>query len=478
MSAGRMNFHIALMAAAFLSVLAVVLLVSEVEAQEGDSEVALLCSPSCKNGGLCKQEDNGTFACQCPEGFMDKDCSNSFLDVICGATKVNAMLRQEFLEQHHVPATSVVLGGLTDESQNNSCVGTLREVQSSARGYYSMSETHGRRNCGAAMESNATHLILHYQVVVGNRTSVIERTYFVIKFSCVYPREERAKADIPMESRLLTFAIPEMQGVLQVLMALYKSDSFTADQQLVGSPMLTAFQRVYVRVHLAMSRDHSPVNVSGYFGLLAVNCWSTPSNNESDHLTHKIINDGCLADQTAYFHRGNGNDTSVDFSFQMFKFIGMEYSYIYIHCAVRVCYTSNRMACVPGCQGGRVKRHSKTDLFEGVLSIGPMKIVDENEDLLRTSINGLPMPVVIPVFVITAIGGALAALCCFTLSRHGWGLGSSENKEVEGGVTPPAPCHEVPSSDPVIAVSPDQRCSTAGLLPEILKGSRRTCVIS
>ncbi|XP_032816604.2 uromodulin-like [Petromyzon marinus] len=380
------------------------------------------CLPGvCQNGGLCGVTPQGSYVCTCFHGYTGRNCSEVSLRVDCGASEVSASLENDFLAWHNITATTVVLArhSSLDAVPSEACL--ARKSVSQGVSHLLMKQTHGREECGAKMMVNDTHVNIAYQVIIGNRSDVIERIYFVLDFSCVYPLEERVASDVAVTSALLTFIIPEMDGVLRVAMALYRSANFSQADRYAVSPRLSSFDRIYVRVFLHMHSKDKETDAKGDFNLLLVNCWCTPSDNASDPINHKLFNDGCPSDQTAYFHSVNGNDSHVDFSVQMLKFIGIQYQLVYIHCSVRVCFSVNSTQCVPGCQGGRVKRHTrKADTFEGVLSIGPMRIVDDEVEIEVTqSTHGLSTPILVPLLLVAAFAGALVSLGCFVATRRG-----------------------------------------------------------
>uniref|UniRef100_A0A8C4QRZ0 ZP domain-containing protein n=1 Tax=Eptatretus burgeri TaxID=7764 RepID=A0A8C4QRZ0_EPTBU len=262
-----------------------------------------------------------------------------------------------------------------------------------------------RVDCGTTALYNGSHVILSNALSVAKSTSVIERVYMSIAFSCVYPLESIVGLAYPIQPTMadelpgwrravLTLYAGTYYGTFRVVMELYNNSDFSLDDMYKGPPEIEAGQLLYVRISLVGAPNDG-------FGRLAVpTCWATHTEYPEPQL-HVFFQDGCILDSTLHFLMHNGASSEVRFAVEMFRFLDPQLADVYLHCHVQVCLPQlNDADCELECESRRKRKSRAIDgALAGTVSLGPIhRFLHQMEVVHQQSVA----PWAVAYFVISA----------------------------------------------------------------------------
>ncbi|XP_074802943.1 uromodulin-like [Natator depressus] len=263
-------------------------------------------------------------------------------------------------------------------------------------------------DCGTRMNSDGAHIVF-INTIQSNFSDIITRTFINITFACRYPvnymvQQPNGENKISVDIRTITLNTED--GNFSVSMMLYKDPNF--EDMWTTVPFLTLEDNIFVKVNM----------VPGHLIIHLENCWSTPTKNPSHAVQYSFIEDSCsqvVKDETLSVIM-NGEGAEAMFRIQMFKFVGISYNDIFLHCTVQICH-STAAVCKPNCTNyGRITRNKRetTPFPTHTVSYGPIKrkLADDGE----ANINKGKLPPVetlilggllMPFLVITGVFGTL-----------------------------------------------------------------------
>ncbi|CAH2307097.1 uromodulin [Pelobates cultripes] len=204
--------------------------------------------------------------------------------------------------------------------------------------------------CGTILTVNATHAVYKNIIYMApDPTNIIYREEIAINVSCTYPLDMITSLGTVLWPIIrYTWITIDGFGKFKVAMALYKDLSYVTPFEGPELNISTA-DTLYVGVFIAEGDTTA-------FNLVMENCFATPTNNIYDSVKYFIIQNSCpkLNDVTIKVYE-NGLSSKGQFSVQMFKFIG-DYSRVYLHCEVHLCYKLGGPSCLPVCPGEHSRR--------------------------------------------------------------------------------------------------------------------------
>ncbi|XP_023968558.1 alpha-tectorin-like isoform X2 [Chrysemys picta bellii] len=257
-------------------------------------------------------------------------------------------------------------------------------------------------DCGTRMASDGAHIVF-INTIQSNFSDIITRTFINITFACRYPvnymvQQPNGENKISVDIRTITLNTED--GNFSVSMMLYKDPNF--EDMWTTVPFLTLEDNIFVKVNM----------VPGHLIIQLENCWSTPTKDPSHAVQYSFIEDSCpqvVKDETLSVIM-NGGGAEAMFRIQMFKFVGISYNDIFLHCTVQICH-STAAVCKPNCTNyGRITRNKRetTPFPTHTVSFGPIKrkLADDGE----AKINKGKLP---PVETLI-LGGLLMAFLVIT----------------------------------------------------------------
>ncbi|XP_061482083.1 pancreatic secretory granule membrane major glycoprotein GP2-like [Rhineura floridana] len=230
-------------------------------------------------------------------------------------------------------------------------------------------------DCGTRMDSDGAHIIF-INTIQNNFSDIITRTFINITFACRYPinymvQQPNGENKIIVDIRSIILNTED--GNFSVSMLLYKDQHF--EDMWTTIPFLTLEDNIFVKVKM----------VPGNLIMRLENCWSTPTKDPVHAVQYFFIKESCpqiVKDETLTVI-ANGEGEEAMFRIQMFKFVGILYNHVFVHCTVQICH-STAAVCKPNCTDKdtliRTKREV-TPFFSHVVSYGPIKrkLVDNEE---------------------------------------------------------------------------------------------------
>ncbi|KAJ7342020.1 hypothetical protein JRQ81_008401 [Phrynocephalus forsythii] len=230
-------------------------------------------------------------------------------------------------------------------------------------------------NCGTRMDSDGAHIIF-INTIQNNFSDVITRTFVNITFACRYPinylvQQPNGENKISVDIRTITLNTED--GNFSVSMMLYKDQHF--EDMWTTIPLLTLEDNIFVKVKM----------VPGNFIMRLENCWSTPTKDPVHAVQYSFIKESCpetVKDETLFVIT-NGEGEEATFRIQMFKFVGISYNHVFLHCTVQICHTTAAV-CKPNCTGDEIQNRMKREVIpfsNHMVSYGPIKrkFVDNEE---------------------------------------------------------------------------------------------------
>ncbi|XP_053147039.1 pancreatic secretory granule membrane major glycoprotein GP2-like isoform X2 [Hemicordylus capensis] len=193
-------------------------------------------------------------------------------------------------------------------------------------------------DCGTRVDSDGAHIIF-INTIQNNFSDIITRTFINITFACRYPinymvQQPNEENKINVDIRTITLNTED--GNFSVSMVLYKDQYF--EDMWTTIPFLTLEDNIFVKIK--MVPDNLIIRVE--------NCWSTPTKDPIQAIQYSFIKDSCpqaVKDKTLSVIT-NGEGEEAMFRIQMFKFVGLSYNHVFLHCTVQICQ-STAAICKP-----------------------------------------------------------------------------------------------------------------------------------
>ncbi|XP_066478848.1 uromodulin-like [Tiliqua scincoides] len=257
-------------------------------------------------------------------------------------------------------------------------------------------------DCGTRMDSDGAH-ITFINTIQNNFSDIITRTFINITFACRYPinymvQQPNGENKISVDIRTITLNTED--GNFSVSMMLYKDPNF--EDMWTTIPFLTLEDNIYVKVQM----------VPGNLIIRLENCWSTPTKDPVHAIQYSFMKDSCpqMANDDTLSIIMNGEGEEAMFRIQMFKFVGISYNHVFLHCTVLICH-GIAATCKPNCTNNDKLTRNKREAIpvsSHMVSYGPIKLkLLDNEE---TKINKGSLPSV----EIWILGGVLMAVLAIT----------------------------------------------------------------
>ncbi|XP_069755611.1 pancreatic secretory granule membrane major glycoprotein GP2-like [Narcine bancroftii] len=315
------------------------------------------CLPNpCKNEGTCVVVD-GIDQCNCLHGLRGETCEDIKMEVECEHTYIKVLIIKDYFDWKNVSMDSVQLG-------EDGCKAASEVINGEE--YYTITIHHSNySHCGTVVLSNATHILYMNGVETQHTTGIITRLPSEsIDFTCAYQRERIVQLAFPIQPKTAIAVLHVQEGVVVVSMALYKTLNYQTAY--VELPVVSWLERLYISLKIEPG-------VKNFFVLTINDCWATPTKNPDDLPQYYLLKKGCPTDETVKIHNQIGNETSANFSVQMFRFT--KHPVVFLHCRTEICIPGNPEPCMLECLGKsspKTKREINTN-YEGLLTYGPIR---------------------------------------------------------------------------------------------------------
>nr|XP_028579438.1 pancreatic secretory granule membrane major glycoprotein GP2-like isoform X1 [Podarcis muralis] len=252
-------------------------------------------------------------------------------------------------------------------------------------------------DCGTRMDSDGAHIIF-INTIQNHLSDIITRTFINITFACRYPinymvQQPNGENKISVDIRTITLNTED--GNFSVSMMLYKDRHF--EDMWTTIPFLTLEDNVFVKVKM----------VPGNLIIRLENCWSTPTKDPVHAVQYSFIRDSCpqfVKDETLSVIT-NGEGEEALFRIQMFKFVGIAYNHVFLHCTVQICHGTTA-ACKPNCTDDSLTRTKREvpPFSSHMVSYGPIKRkVADNEETNVDRGKLLPVDILILSGILMAV---------------------------------------------------------------------------
>ncbi|KAM4043670.1 pancreatic secretory granule membrane major glycoprotein GP2-like [Anomaloglossus baeobatrachus] len=251
-------------------------------------------------------------------------------------------------------------------------------------------------DCGTIMVSDDSHIVF-FNTIHSNSSDVVTRSYINITFACRYPinymvQQPNGESRISVDIRTITLSTED--GNFSVSMILYKDEEF--QDMWTTIPSLKLDDNIFVRVFM----------IPGHLIIRLEKCWATPTNDPSHPVQYTFIQDSCshvFLDETLSIIM-NGMSAEAMFRIQMFKFVGLAYNNVFLHCSVQICHNTESI-CKPNCTNHRRAARERRDLLAShTVTYGPIKLKlsdDVTADLARRKL--IPVETMILVCVLSVV---------------------------------------------------------------------------
>ncbi|XP_051548583.1 pancreatic secretory granule membrane major glycoprotein GP2-like [Myxocyprinus asiaticus] len=130
---------------------------------------------------------------------------------------------------------------------------------------------------------------------------------------------------------------------VSVEMSLFKDHTYT--EAFISASTIKFKDQVYIQIQVTEPED--------FFRLKVNECWATQNAQPHDKsgFTHTLLINGCADDnfirqQLSTSRKGNGEGSTVRYSFEMFLFLSEPYGF-YLHCTVHFCTPEDENSCIP-----------------------------------------------------------------------------------------------------------------------------------
>ncbi|KAM8946275.1 pancreatic secretory granule membrane major glycoprotein GP2-like [Pelodytes ibericus] len=221
-------------------------------------------------------------------------------------------------------------------------------------------------DCGTLMASDDSHIVFT-NTIHSNSSDVVTRSYINITFACRYPinylvQQPNGESRVSVDIRTITLSTED--GNFSVSMILYKDNAF--QDMWTTVPSLKLEDNIFVRVHM----------IPGHLIIRLEKCWATPTNDPSHPVQYTFIQDSCsrvFLDETLSIIM-NGVGAEAMFRIQMFKFVGLAYNNVFLHCTVQICHNTENI-CKPNCTNHRKTSRNRRDLPAAhTVTYGPIEL--------------------------------------------------------------------------------------------------------
>ncbi|MBN3285117.1 GP2 protein, partial [Polyodon spathula] len=340
------------------------------------------------------------------------------MEVICEKDLFKVMVVKEYFEYNNISLSMLHLLNMNCTAIEEELEGVLYYTAAMNNENYTM--------CGGLTpQVNKTHII--YANVLSSGvwpTEVVVRKRQVdVTFHCVYPYDRMVSLPIPIRPSKSDSVIRMNQKEATVGIDIYKDGTYKDPYTTV--PTLKLQSSVYIQIGIL--EDDS------FFRVRVIDCWASQSSDPNAGLVgpkQTLISDGCKADPTLKFHNTNGGGSSVQFSFEMFRFVVHPFEW-YLHCRVRLCVPASEDTCIAIC---RTKRWDQRHVLEsesegqGMVSYGPIKVkMPEDQRLNLLLVAAFPAGAVVLVIVFLFILIAIAKAANKRASQLTMKIKSSRN---------------------------------------------------
>ncbi|KAM5165217.1 alpha-tectorin-like [Mantella aurantiaca] len=236
--------------------------------------------------------------------------------------------------------------------------------------YYVFSIQSNFTDCGTIMATDVSHIVF-INTIHSNSSDVVTRAYINITFACRYPvnymvQQPNGESRISVDIRTITLTTED--GNFSVSMMLYKDEAF--QDMWTSIPFLKLDDNIFVKVYM----------IPGHLIIRLEKCWATPTNDPSHPVQYTFIQDSCshvFLDETLSIIM-NGMSSEAMFRIRMFKFVGLAYSNVFLHCSVQICHNTEAI-CKPNCTNYRRISRNKRDLSAShTITYGPIKLKIED----------------------------------------------------------------------------------------------------
>ncbi|XP_044148317.1 ZP domain-containing protein-like [Bufo gargarizans] len=201
-------------------------------------------------------------------------------------------------------------------------------------------------------------------------------------------QQPNGESRISVDIRTITLSTED--GNFSVSMMLYKDEEF--QNMWTTVPSLKLDDNIFVRVYM----------IPGHLIIRLEKCWATPTNDPSHPVQYTFIQDSCshvFLDETLSIIM-NGMSAEAMFRIQMFKFVGLAYNNVFLHCSVQICHNTESI-CKPNCTNHRRAARERRDLpASHTVTYGPIRLkVSDNlaADSVETMILVCTLTVVLVI---------------------------------------------------------------------------------
>uniref|UniRef100_A0A3B4AUY2 Uncharacterized protein n=1 Tax=Periophthalmus magnuspinnatus TaxID=409849 RepID=A0A3B4AUY2_9GOBI len=344
-----------------------------------------LCSlQHCTNNDTCTVSKDQR-SCKCVQGYYGDRCDQSaHIQVNCERDSISIRALESYFTYHKVPLDSLHLPNKLCRAQKEVINGVTYYTAKVFKDDYLL--------CGGKpLEKNITHIAYSLSLMSNPRITgnIIREPAVKLDYKCVFPYIRTVSLKYPVIPFFSEIVVRVDEVDAKIQMMLYTDHSYS--KAYAYAPTFELGDKVYVAVTVTEPAE---------FFLLRVNeCWATqsPQPNSTDGSVHTLLLNGCVEDDTVTFlnesnsNFGNGANSTVRYSFQMFQFATEPYD-IYLHCAVQLCEPEDRRTCIPNCNSISKREAVMADWPHSLLSYGPIKL-----DVSEKPQSNILTTVVLPV---------------------------------------------------------------------------------
>ncbi|XP_036400678.1 CUB and zona pellucida-like domain-containing protein 1 [Megalops cyprinoides] len=258
-------------------------------------------------------------------------------------------------------------------------------------------------SCGTELEEDEDHLIFKNEITTFDKPNqVITREHGVeIGFSCVYPK--KGTVSLEFRAHRIPYVFTERGfGKFTYQFEFFHSNLFNRMVDPSTYPVEVALKEmIYMEIISSSSLPNTLMFVES--------CRATPIDDPSYHVFYRIIENGCVVDDTVQVYPGNSSE--YRFGMEAFAFIGMHQE-VFISCSVILCQAGGvSTRCSQGCTNASAGHHhhrrsAGVQTSRHYISRGPLRLT-RSSAIDGTSMN-LNMNLVVCVGALLA---AIAMVC-------------------------------------------------------------------
>ncbi|XP_051883900.1 pancreatic secretory granule membrane major glycoprotein GP2-like isoform X3 [Pristis pectinata] len=359
------------------------------------------CDPNpCKNEGTCVVVD-GLAQCNCLHGLRGETCEDIKMDVECEQTYIKVLIIKDYFDWKNVSMDSVQLA-------EDACKAAIEVVNGEE--YYTITIHHNNySSCGTVVLSNATHIMYINELETRHATGIITRLPSeAIDFTCVYYRERTVQLAFPIQPKTTVAVLHVQEGVVTISMALYESAKY--ETAYVELPVIPWSERLYISLKIEPGEQN-------FFVLTINDCWATPTKDPDDLPQYYLIKKGCPTDETVQYHNQIGNETTGNFSMQMFRFT--KHPVVFLHCRTEICVPDSLEPCMIECLGQssqKTKRETHNN-YRGLLTYGPIHWTHPKSHLPEGRKSNLVLATIPGIIVISSMAFLVLAITLAKVMR-------------------------------------------------------------